>query len=209
MERFLESLLPNSLLFYNRILQKDYKDLQEITKEDCKLIISKLKSMGMFLPLYVNKDNYNFEIIKDTEYFTVCNQYNKLKKSNMKVMVLKSIMMLDYDGITLEQVKEFLKKTKESYKIYKTYNGYHAYCTSKEYSFKNYKTLQLMKNLGCDELYISYCYFLGVCVRLTKKDNRDEKYIEKYECDIENSEKIEYIDQVLDEKDNYINFFID
>lgn len=204
MEGFLNSLLPNSLYFYNRILKRDYSTLSSITKEDYKKLISRLKKMGLFLPIFINKNNYEFTHIEKTNYYTISYQYNNIKNTTMKVMVLKNMMMLDYDDMSLEQVKKFLEKSNEKYEIYKTFNGYHAYCLSKEYYFRDYKTLQIMKTLGCDELYISYCYNLGVCVRLSKKQNRNEDYVEKYVCSFGNNRERDILRYLLIEKDKLL-----
>jgi hypothetical protein len=204
MEGFLDSLLPNSLYFYNRILKRDYPNLSNITKEDYKNLILELKKMGLFLPVFINKNNYEFTDIEKTKYYTVSDQHNKIKNTTMKVMVLKNMMMLDYDGISLEEVKNFLKKSNEKYEIYKTFNGYHAYCLSKSYYFRDYKTLQIMKTLGCDELYISYCYNLGVCVRLSKKQDREEDYIEEYVCSFGNNNENDTLRNLLIKKDKLL-----
>jgi hypothetical protein len=85
--------------------------------------------------------------------------------------------------------------------IYKTFNGYHAYCVSKCYSHKNYRTLQLMYDLKCDEIYISFCYEYGYCVRLSNKITRDEKYVEVYVGRVGTKKEDEILVSLVNTKD--------
>jgi hypothetical protein len=210
MNIFLDNILPNAIYFYNKILKKDYKDISELTSKDCSVLTFKLKSMGMFLVKFIDKDNYEFDTLEYTSSYVLCNQYNKYKKSNMKILILRKMLMLDYDDKSYEEIQEILQKTREKYRVYKTFKGYHAYCVSKEYSSKNYKTLQIMYDLGCDPLYISYTYFFGWCVRLTKKLDREEPFVERFVGSIGTGESLEILLDVLDKKDEFIkNYFID
>ena len=180
MESFLNSLFPNSIYYYNTLLNKTYNNLHELSQEECKLIIQELKKNGLFMKSTINTKNYTFKEIELGDGYGIYNQHNLYKNSNMDLIIFNNLMVLDYDNISYEEVCNILKEVDETFMIYKTYNGYHAYCTSRAYNRKSYKTLQLMYDLNCDQVYISFCYEYGYCIRLSNKINRDEKFVEKF-----------------------------
>lgn len=180
MESFLYSLFPNSIYYYNTLLNKSYNNLNELSSEECKLIINELKKNGLFMKSYINTKNYTFKEIEIGCGYGIYNQHNLYKNSNMDLIIFDSLMVLDYDNLSYNEVCNILEEVDETFTIYETYNGYHAYCISSTYNRKNYKTLQLMYELKCDQVYISFCYEYGYCVRLSNKINRDEKFVEKF-----------------------------
>ena len=90
--------------------------------------------------------------------------------------------MLDYDGITYEELLEILKpyKNYHLFRIYETYNGFHVFILSQTYEYKNYLTIEFMKSLKCDLFYILFAYRNGFKIRLNKKIGRNEEYVIKY-----------------------------
>lgn len=180
MQNFLDSLFPNSIYYYNTLLDKSYNSLDELSQDECKLIIKVLKKNGLFMKTSINTRNYTLEDIEIGDGYGIYNQHNLYKNSNMNIIIFDNLMILDYDNITYDEVRNILGEVDETFMIYKTYNGYHAYCVSTAYGHKNYRTLQLMYDLKCDQVYISFCYEYGYCVRLSKKINRDEKFVEEF-----------------------------
>lgn len=180
MQNFLCSLFPNSIYYYNTLIDKSYDNIEQLSLEDSKLIIKKLKENGLFMSTSINVKNYTFKEIEKGDGYGIYNQHNLYKNSNMYVIIFDKLMVLDYDNITYDEVFNILKNVDQTFLIYKTYNGYHAYCVSKRYDHKNYSSLQLMYDLKCDNIYINFCKKYGYCVRLSKKLNRDEKFIEEF-----------------------------
>ena len=109
-------------------------------------------------------------------------------KSPLAYFSFKNLLVIDWDNLSLNEIKEILKKEASdlTFAIYQTYNGYHGYCISKQFDI-NYKTLKFMKVLKCDPLYIQFCIKNGFIVRLNKKQFRDEQFVEKYVTNVGNS----------------------
>lgn len=91
-----------------------------------------------------------------------------------------NLMMLDYDGFTLEQLKLALSKwtNKYSFEIYRTYNGFHVYLVSEPINYRSARPL--MDELECDFFYGKFVYGNGFKIRLSPKLGREETYIEQY-----------------------------
>ena len=94
------------------------------------------------------------------------------------------LMMIDFDGLTLDELKVRLTALQEQYtfKVYKTYNGFHAYVVSTLINHRNGQ--QLMNALDCDFFYIKFAWSNGYKIRLTPKLGREEPFIEQYVCTI-------------------------
>ena len=96
-----------------------------------------------------------------------------------------NFMCMDYDGKTLEEVEKIIYKILEIdntllLHLYQTFNGYHIYVMSQQVNHFSKKTAQFMLNADCDPWYIGFSYKNGFRVRVSKKKNRDEEYIQKF-----------------------------
>ena len=99
-----------------------------------------------------------------------------------KLFYLKfyNLMMLDYDGKSLDEILVRFVKLKITFRVYQTFNGYHVFITSTAHNHSDGKSSRLMRQLGCDEYYIKFSKKYGYKVRLSKKLGRDEEYLAKY-----------------------------
>ena len=90
------------------------------------------------------------------------------------------LLMLDYDGLSYEEVIMKLTpfKTSFNFRIYQTYNGYHVYITSELINHK--LAAPLMKALDCDFFYIKFVHDNGFKIRLSKKLGREESFLEEF-----------------------------
>jgi len=62
----------------------------------------------------------------------------------------------------------------------------------------------LMKTLGCDQFYIGFTRYTGFVVRLNKKKDRDEKYIERFVAKLGNEPDINILLDLLRLKDRLL-----
>ena len=168
-----------------------------------------------FNGLKINMKNIKYIIDEETDDYIIGNQYKYENEScefkkYMKIMAFRRLMVLDYDCKCKETKKDvlndvinILENSGLVFMIYSTKNGYHAYCISREFEINN-DTYQLMYDLKCDVYYISFVKYVGFVVRLEKKPNREEEYIEKFVMKIGSGEENEKLKKLLDIKDNLI-----
>jgi hypothetical protein len=160
--------------------------------------------MGCYFPKTVDPSKHELTLLKEYKGMRVYNQKNLHKGTEMIVAVLSRIMIIDIDDKTLEETIYLLKqKPQLNFKVYKTTKGYHAYCINNYFSHKDLKTLQTMKDCGCDEIYIHFCNEYGFVTRMSKK-TLNETYIEKFECYVINDEEnrsIKGIEDIVNLKD--------
>lgn len=189
------------------------KEINQLTHDDIKLILKELKVVNTFTPCFKNK---KYIIEKKTDDYIIGKQIiNKNKEQIIYSLIcFKELLVLDWDvdmnnwinkSDLLKEIKDLLSKSPYTFYIYETYNGYHAYCISHKFEYNNYKTVKLMKSLKCDISYISYTRKIGFVVRLNKKPNRDEIFVEKFICQInkeidENLKFLIYMKDTLLEK---------
>lgn len=91
-----------------------------------------------------------------------------------------NMLMLDYDGMTLEDVLKILEPWKNEFlfHIYKTHNGFHVYVVSCTIYFA--VAHDFMLDMKCDFYYCKFVQRNGYKIRLTSKLGRDEKFIEQW-----------------------------
>ena len=145
--------------------------------------------------------NLKYIIEEETDDYFIGVQQNLLKKTEMKLISFKNLMVLDYDNTTLDNIENILCNYPYTFLVYKTYSGYHVYNISEEFPRSN-STLQLMHDMKCDYYYINFCKYTGFTVRLDKKKDRKEEYIEKYVKQINNYLINDKLKELVKYKDN-------
>jgi hypothetical protein len=173
----LKSIIPNSLIFINKFLDTKMENINEITMEQFDKIMKYLLDNGAYIYNNVKKDNFTYTRIKQTNYYS---QYSHYNRRCTVVYNSPNVMMIDWDNISLEDIEKILESQEETFAIYKTYNGYHGYCISRYYDHSDFKTLLTMKNLKCDNAYINFTKSFGWLTRVSKKEGRGEKQVEKF-----------------------------
>lgn len=165
------------------------KSLYELTHNDIVLIFKKL-NVNMYTPNFKNK---KYIIEKETDDYIIGKQIHQYNDNIIiyNLLSFKNLLVLDWDikdNISkidlLDKIKKLLSNTQLTFLIYETYNGYHAYCISKEFDYKSHLTTKFMNSLECDKFYISYTRKVGFVIRLNKKQDRNEEFIEKFICKI-------------------------
>lgn len=183
---YLKSILQEKDLQLCYFLQKDFS---ELTHSD---ICSLFKKFAV--PVSVDIRNLDYIIKEETDDYIIGEQFNKRTGNKiMDIIAFKNLMVLDYDikGCSEKTKSELLKSIVDrlsvepySFRIYETFGGYHVYCTSKIFSYKSHSTYSLMKRLECDPFYIGFTKYVGFAVRLNRKPNRDEVFIERFVTNI-------------------------
>ncbi len=183
---FLSSIIPNTETFVNKFVYWPLNDIKYLKKKDFNHIMEYLGELGCYIPKSINTDNYIYETIKEYNGLSLINQKNIFQNTSMKVIKLEKILILDWDTFNLNEIITLLKSFGNfNFRIYKTTRGYHAYCTNMAFNHNDYKTLQLMKDLKCDDLYIHFTKHFGFITRAQKKYEM-EPYIEKFQMNILN-----------------------
>ena len=192
------------------------KTIDQLTHQDIRILFSKLH-----VPMTVDLRSFNYIMDKDTDDYTIGTQYNRLTNQRiMDIISFKNLMVLDYDvGKTvelndlkhkklelLESIEKRLSGTDYQFLVYETYRGYHLYCVSKTFRYDDHSVHKLMKMFGCDKFYIGFTRYVGFAVRINKKPNRDEVYIERFVKKInENIPCIDKLVSLIKLKDSIIN----
>lgn len=187
-----------------------HKNTNELTHNDIKIIFQKLNVINFSNTDFKNK---KYIIEKETSDYIIGKQI--INKNNHKIIYnlicFKELMVLDWDikdnmtkNDLLKEIKEILSSVPYTFYVYETYNGYHAYCISHKFLYNNYNTLKLMKSLKCDDYYIGYVRKTGFVIRLNKKENRNEKYIEKFICQVNNYKVDENLKNLIELKDSML-----
>lgn len=176
---YLKSLFPNCLMLVNRVIEWPVSHLKNISKKDLGVVIEYFRNLGCFIPIRINKDLYILEEIECRNEVVLYKQINTHKQTDMKVVLMERVLMIDWDDIPLIEIKRHLVQFPQyTFIIYETFKGFHGYCVS--HFFKNsIKTCQLMKDLKCDSLYIEYTHVFGFITRASKKLGRSEPFIER------------------------------
>jgi len=186
------------------------KEINELTHYDICQIFKKFNLENIFTPCFNNK---KYIIEKKTNDYIIGKQicYNKNETIIYNLISFKNLLVLDWDCNDkfknkidlLSFIKCLLSKYPYTFLLYETFNGFHAYCISHKFNYKEYKTLKLMKLLNCDNSYISYTKKVGFVVRLNKKQNRNEEFIEKYVCQINDYKIDENLKFLVELKDKF------
>lgn len=179
---YLKSILQYRNLQLCDFVQKDYSELKH---SDICLLFKQFD-----VPVSVDIRNLDYIIKGETDDYIIGEQFSK-KTGNkiMDIIAFKNLMVLDYDlkGCSEKTKSELLKTIIDrlrveqySFRIYETFGGYHVYCTSKRLDYRDHSTYSLMKRLQCDPFYIGFTKYVGFAVRLNRKPNRDEVFIERF-----------------------------
>ncbi len=209
---YLNYLLRNEGKVLSDITSKHY---EELTYYDVKALYYQLN-----VPLSIDLRNFEYIIKEETDDYIIGHQFNKRTKEKiMDIISFNSMMVLDYDikkdndddndhdtkkQILLKYIIDKLSEYPYTFYIYETFNGYHVYCTSKFFDYKKHSTHTLMKKLGCDQFYIGFTRYTGFVVRLNKKKDRDEKYIERFVAKMGNEPDINILLDLLRLKDRLL-----
>jgi hypothetical protein len=185
------------------------KSFNELTQKDISFLFSKL-NINIISPSFKNK---HYIIEKETTDYIIGKQiiYKKNETITYNLIAFKYLLVLDWDmndesnkDFLLSEIKILLKNLPYTFLIYETFNGYHAYCVSHIFHHQDYKSLKLMKMLKCDNYYIAYAKKVGFVVRLNKKQNRNEKFVEKFVCQINNFKINNILQYLIELKDSLI-----
>jgi hypothetical protein len=149
----------------------------------------------------INLDLYKY-IYTDLESdYLIGTQINNTSGKELKVMSFYNLLVIDWDNVPLYKIKEILKNDKHTWYIYQTHSGYHGYCMSKKYSHFKMDTMLYMQELHCDLIYTSFTKKVGFIIRIQKKENRYEDFIEKFICQINEFPVIKRFDELIKIKD--------
>lgn len=139
------------------------------------------------------KINSHYKLQFEGTDFNICTQ----TATNMKLIIFQNLLVLDWDTHDLDSIVSVLSQHPYTFWIYKTYNGFHGYCMSKQLYFKDKESIKLMKTLNCDKVYIAFSKVIGYAVRLGPKKNRQEPFIEKFVCSVNNYPIIPRLQQLI------------
>jgi hypothetical protein len=163
---------------------------ESMTKEQAYHLIKNLKTRYNLVDTRFEKQfDSNCIAIAKNNYFELGWQTHS-DKPPLFYFSFYNLMMIDWDDLQLSEIEDLISEYNETSKhnensesltfaIYETYNGYHGYCVSKAFPV-DFKTMKLMKTLRCDPLYIQHCMKNGFIVRLSKKHDRNEPFVEKF-----------------------------
>lgn len=194
-KNFLEKLVPNCVVFCNKFIEWKIDNISYLKKKDYFKIMGNLEKIGCYIPISISMDRYEYNLIESHGSLKIYNQKNLYKKTTMKIISIDNILILDMDNVSIENLKKTLSEAKKfNFKIYKTQGGYHVYCINRYFNHKDYNTLQFMKDLGCDDMYIHFTRYIGFVTRASKKYTNEE-FIEKFEMDIINIDETTNEDQ--------------
>lgn len=168
------------------------KSIDELLHTDIVDIFKKLET-----PITPTLTNYKYVIEYEDPVlnYIIGKQLNIQTHTEMKLICFKDFMVIDWDlpkdknknkQDFLQEIIQYLQTFPYTFYIYETYNGYHGYLVSEKKWFSDWKTIKLLKELNCDEFYIGFTRKVGFVVRLNKKQNRNEEFLEKFVCQVNN-----------------------
>lgn len=185
------------------------KSLNELLHKDIMEIFSNVK-----IPINPHLQNYKYVIdFEDEDLKYIIGKQIHLKKNiEMELICFKDFVIIDWDlpenktkQEFLIDIKELLSKFPYTFYIYETFNGYHGYIMSKKMWFANWNTIKLLEDLKCDKFYIGFTRKVGFVVRLNRKINRMEEFIEKFICKINDFYILPDCQILIDIKDKLIS----
>lgn len=203
---YLTSILTSENINLNTLTNKN---LDELTHKDITLIFNKLHT-----PITPFLKNTKYIIKKVINNNCIIGQQITTNQTNQKVMdliVFKNLCVIDWDTsdnyptkkLLYEFLTEFLKTQKYTFLLYETFKGYHGYIISHTFDFFDWNTVKLLQSLKCDPFYIGYTRKIGFVVRLNKKTNRNETFIEKFCCQINNYQILPELQELIDIKETF------
>lgn len=153
-------------------LKRELTSWEQITVYDFRFLI---KSPDRFRLIPIDRP---IECHSDYEYGYQLSDY--CQDSKMYYLKFYELMMLDYDGITIDQLEQTLSPHFDRYlfRIYSTHNGFHVFVVS--HRIHHRIALDTMKVLGCDIYYCLFSSKYGYKIRLSPKLHRDETFLAKY-----------------------------
>jgi hypothetical protein len=210
-------------VYLQSVLQEEKKLLSEftmtpidnLTHQEITLIFKKLQ-----VPIHLHLKDIKYIMKEEGPGYVVGTQLNTYSKKTMNLIVFQYLMVIDWDISSLakdalssvstdkdellESIKTLLKQFPYTFYIYETFNGFHGYLVSKNFDYYSWDTLKLLKQLRCDKYYIGFTRKIGFTVRLNKKLNRNEEFIEKFVCKINDYPILQELQKLIEIKDNLI-----
>ena len=184
------------------------KDVNELNHKD---IVEIFKILDIPMTPILNNYKYIIEYEDSQLNYIIGRQLHLKKNTEMKLICFKDFVIIDWDIPKDTNKKEFLKELKirlhnfpYTFYIYETYNGFHGYIMNQKMWFADWNTIKLLKELNCDEFYIGFTRKVGFVVRLNKKTDRNEEFIEKFVCQINDYPILNENQLLLDIKDDLI-----
>lgn len=200
---YLQSILKQEHLILANFTNKS---LQELTHKEISSIFNKLNT-----PITPFLKNTTYIIKKEVNDNCFIGQQITQKKI-MDLIVFKNMCVIDWDisenypskELLFEFLTKFLKKFPYTFFLYETFKGYHGYIISHTFDFFNWNTVKLLQSLKCDPFYIGFTRKIGFVVRLNKKTNRNETFIEKFSCQINDYPILPELEQLIFIKKNLL-----
>lgn len=182
------------------------KPLNELTHFDVNNI---LKKLGMsFSP---NFTNLKYIIKEEYSNYKIGVQINVNTNKKIDLICFDYFLIVDWDLEENQTKQELLEKIKNNlinypytFLIYETFNGYHGYLMNAKFYYSDINTIKLLKEFNCDKFYIGFTRKVGFVIRLKKKENRNEEFIEKFSCKINDYPILPELQNLLDIKDNLL-----
>lgn len=201
---YLESILISENITLNTLTDKN---ITELTHKDITLIFKKLDT-----PITPFLQNTKYIIKKKINSHCFIGQQITHKKV-MDLIVFTNLCVIDWDisdlyptkTILLEFLKEFLKTFEYTFFLYETFKGYHGYIMNHTFDYYHRNTVKLLQSLKCDPFYIGFTRKIGFVVRLNKKTNRNETFIEFFCCQINDFPILPELQELIDIKAKFLN----
>jgi hypothetical protein len=203
------------LNYLNHILESKNIDLSHFTDKSIDELLHK-DIVDIFkrveIPITPILDNYKYIIeYEDTNLnYIIGKQLHTKKNTEMKLICFKNFMIIDWDlpsnkdkECFLEEIIHHLRTFPYTFYIYETYNGYHGYLVSEKQWFADWNSIKLLKELKCDEFYIGFTRKVGFVVRLNKKPNRNEEFLERFVCKVNDYPVNKELETLLKIKDSF------
>ena len=204
--------LENVLQEENKLLS-DFTEysIDNLTSTEITLIFKKLQ-----VPIQPHLKDIKYIIKEEGPGYIIGTQLNTYSKLCMNLISFQNLMVIDWDASPikdtdkngkdelLKSIKVLLEQFPYTFYIYETFNGFHGYLVSKNFDYYSWDTLKLLKQLQCDKYYIGFTRKIGFTVRLNKKLNRNEEFIEKFVCKINDYPILQELQKLIEIKDNLI-----
>ena len=168
----LERLYPDESTRIKQIndrLHRSITSLDDLSVRDYRFLI-KTPDRFHLIPI-------DFPLKCEEEYEYGYQQSTHCANGKMYYLKFYNLMMLDYDAISLDQLKQKLFPFQERFRfrIYVTCNGFHVFIISCRIPHRI--CFDLMKALECDPYYTLFSYKYGYKIRLSPKLGRSETFL--------------------------------
>jgi hypothetical protein len=202
---YLQSVLQGE----NKILS-EFTDtsIDELNSNEINVIFKNLQ-----VPILPKLKDIKYIIKEEGPGYIIGTQLNTYSKVCMNLISFKNFMVIDWDVSSrqndkiklLEFIKLLLKQFPYTFYVYETFNGFHGYLMSETFIHYNWNTLKLLKQLQCDKYYIGFTRKVGFVVRLNKKLNRNEEFIERFICKINDYPILPELQKLIEIKDKLVS----